>query len=578
MWETITEGHKVDKRWFEQYQNNVPHEIDASQYPSIVSMFDESCTRYAKKIAYSNLGTDITYNDLHHLSRDFGAYLQQLGLEKGARIAIMMPNLLQYPVAIFAILRAGYIVVNTNPLYTSDELVHQMNDSGTEVIIVLANFAKTVEKSLPSMPTVKHVIVTQIGDLFPTIKRIAVNLVVKYIKKLVPPYNIPHAVSFNYSLHEGKESPLHHTALNHDDIAFLQYTGGTTGVAKGAMLTHGNLVANVLQAFTWISPLGINDQDIIVTALPLYHIFSLTANCLTFLKAGAKNILITNPRDMGHFIDEIKNSGFTAITGVNTLYNTLLNHPKFKEINFSKLKLALSGGMALQKSVALRWTEMTKTRVLEAYGLTETSPAATINPMYLEGYNGSIGLPLPSTDASIRDDNGKEVAIGTSGELCIKGPQVMTGYWNRPDETALVFTKDGFLKTGDIARMDEQGFIYLVDRKKDMIVVSGFNVYPNEVEQVIGMHPGVSEVGVVGVVDEESGERVKACIVKKDPDLSIEQVIAHCREHLTAYKVPKIVEFFIELPKTNVGKILRRALKDKDLANKDIEDKKVISQ
>lgn len=554
----------MDKRWFEQYQNGVPHEIDSSQYLSLVSLFKESCSHYANRVAYSNLGSEITYSQLDHLSRDFAAYLQQLGLKKGARVAIMMPNILQYPVALFAILRAGFIVVNTNPLYTPDEVIHQMNDSGAEVIIVLANFAKTVEKALPSMTSIKHVIVTQIGDLFPAFKKLIVNFIVKHVKKMVPSYKIPHAVAFNYTLLEGKQATLHHVDLNHDDIAFLQYTGGTTGVAKGAILTHGNMISNVLQAYSWIAPLGIGDKDIIVTALPLYHIFSLTANCLTFMKIGAKNILITNPRDIGHFIDEIKNSEFTAITGVNTLYNALLNHPKFKEINFSKLKLALSGGMALQKSVSLRWTEMSKKRVLEAYGLTETSPAATMNPMYMEGYNGSIGLPLPSTDVSIRDDNGDEVAIGSSGELCIKGPQVMPGYWKRPDETSLVFTKDGFLKTGDIARMDEEGFIYLVDRKKDMIVVSGFNVYPNEVEQVIGMHPGVLEVGVVGIVDAESGERVKACIVKREPDLTADQIIAHCREHLTAYKIPKIVEFFNELPKTNVGKIMRRALKEKE--------------
>lgn len=555
----------MDKRWFEQYQNDVPHEIDASQYVSLIDLFKDSCTRHSKKTAFANLGTEISYSQLDHLSRNFAAYLQQLGLEKGARIAIMMPNLLQYPVALFAILRAGYIVVNTNPLYTADEVIHQMNDSGAEAIVVLANFARTVEKALPSTPSLKHVIVTQIGDLFPTFKRMIVNFIVKHVKKMVPAYKIPHAVTFNYALLEGAQATLHHVDLNHDNIAFLQYTGGTTGVAKGAILTHGNMISNVLQAYSWIAPLGLDEQDVIITALPLYHIFSLTANCLTFLKVGAKNVLITNPRDVNHFIDEIKNTHFTAFTGVNTLYNSLLNHPKLKEIDFSKLKLALSGGMALQKSVSLKWAEMTKTRVLEAYGLTETSPAATINPMYLEGYNGSIGLPLPSTDVSIRDDNGKEVAIGSSGELCIKGPQVMAGYWNRPDETALVFTKDGFLKTGDIARMDEEGFIYLVDRKKDMIVVSGFNVYPNEVEQVIGLHPGVLEVGVVGVADEESGERVKACIVKKDPGLTAEQVIAHCREHLTAYKVPKIVEFCDDLPKTNVGKILRRALKDREI-------------
>lgn len=553
----------MDKRWYEQYQQDVPHEIDASQYLSLVSLFKESCSKYAHKISYTNMGTEITYKELDHYTRNFAAYLQQLGLEKGARVAVMMPNLIQYPISIFGILRAGYIVVNTNPLYTADEVIHQMNDSGAEVIIVLANFASTLEKALPHVPTLKHVIVTEVGDMFPLFKRIAVNFVLKHIQKKVPSYQIPHAVAFRYALLEGEQSPLHHIELTHEDIAFLQYTGGTTGVAKGAILTHGNLLSNVLQAYRWIAPLNIeDDNDIIVTALPLYHIFSLTANCLTFLKVGAKNILITNPRDISHFIDEIKDSKFTAFTAVNTLYNAMLNHPKFKEIDFSRLKLSLSGGMALQKSVSLRWHELTQTRILEAYGLTETSPAVTINPMYLESYNGSIGLPLPSTDVSIRDNDGNEVPIGTAGELCIKGPQVMPGYWNRPDETALVFTKDGYLKSGDIARMDEEGFVYLVDRKKDMIVVSGFNVYPNEVEQVIGMHPGVLEVGVVGIPDEESGERVKACIVRKDPTLTAEQIIAHCREHLTAYKVPKVVEFFEELPKTNVGKILRRALKD----------------
>ncbi|MDR3443014.1 MAG: AMP-binding protein [Legionella sp.] len=552
----------MDKRWFEQYQNGVPHEIDPSQYSSLVALFKESCTNYAEKIAYTNMGSAITFAELDELSRDFAAYLQQLKLKKGSRIAIMLPNVLQYPVALFGILRAGYVVVNTNPLYTTDEVVHQMNDSGAEAIVVLANFAKTVEKALPLVPALKHVIVTQVGDLFPTLKRILFNAVIKYVKKMVPAYSIPHAVAFNYALLEGKQSTMHHVELTHDDIAFLQYTGGTTGVAKGAILTHGNLVANVLQAYAWIAPGGIGENEIIVTALPLYHIFSLTANCLTYLKIGAKNILITNPRDMTHFINEIKNSGFTTITGVNTLFNGLLNNPKFKEIDFSKLKVSLAGGMALQKSVALRWKEVTKAPILEAYGLTETSPAATINPLSLSEYNGSIGLPLPSTDILILDDKEQEVPIGSSGEICIKGPQVTPGYWNRPDETALVFTKNGYLKTGDIGRMDEEGYIYLVDRKKDMLLVSGFNVYPNEVEQVIAMHPGVLEVGVVGVMDKESGERVKACIVKRDPDLTAEQVIAYCREHLTAYKVPKVVEFFNELPKTNVGKILRRALKD----------------
>ncbi|PJD95691.1 MAG: long-chain-fatty-acid--CoA ligase [Legionella sp.] len=552
----------MDKRWFEQYQANVPHEIDPNRYLSLVALFNESCCQFADRIAYTNMGTSITYAQLDKLTQEFAAYLQHIGLKKGARVAIMMPNLLQYPVALFAILRAGYIVVNTNPLYTRDEVIHQMNDSGAEVIIVLANFAPTVASSLPSMPAVKQVIVTQIGDLFPPLKKMLVNFVVKYIKKMVPEYHLAQQISFNEALELGRKTSFLPVELTHQDVAFLQYTGGTTGVAKGAVLTHGNLLANVLQASSWIAPLGVNEKDIIVTALPLYHIFSLTANCLTFLKAGAQNVLITNPRDSNRFIDEIKNIGFTAMTGVNTLYNMLLNHPRFKEVDFSKLKLSLSGGMALQKSVSLRWTEMTHSRVLEAYGLTETSPAVTINPMYLEGYNGSIGLPLPSTEVSIRDDENKEVPIGNSGELCVKGPQVMPCYWNRPDETQLVFTPDGYLKTGDIARMDEEGFIYLVDRKKDMIVVSGFNVYPNEVEQVIGMHPGVLEVGVVGVMDNESGERVKACIVKKDPALTPEDINLYCRAHLAAYKVPKIIEFYEELPKTNVGKILRRALKE----------------
>ncbi|QMT60224.1 MULTISPECIES: AMP-binding protein [unclassified Legionella] len=565
----------MDKRWFEQYQKGVPHEIDSSQYSSLVDLFKESCTRYAKKTSYSNMGSSITFGELDELSRDFAAYLQQLKLDKGTRIAIMLPNVLQYPIALFGILRAGYVVVNTNPLYTTDELIHQMNDSGAEVIVVLANFAKTVEKALNSIPTLKHVIVTEIADLFPTPKRLIVNSIIKYIKKMVPAYSIPHAVAFNYALLEGKQAPLHHVELNHDDIAFLQYTGGTTGVAKGAILTHGNMISNVLQADAWIKPvIGADGNDIIVTAIPLYHVFSLTANCLTFLKQGAKNVLITNPRDMGHFIKEIKKVGFTAITGVNTLFNGLLNHPKFKEVDFSKLKISLAGGMALQKSVALKWREVTKTPVLEAYGLTETSPAAIMNPMNLTEYSGSIGVPIPSTDVIILDDQEHEVPIGTSGEICIKGPQVTPGYWKRPDETALVFTKNGYLKTGDIGKMDEEGFIYLVDRKKDMLLVSGFNVYPNEVEQVIAMHPGVLEVGVVGVSDIESGERVKACVVKKDPELTEEQVIAYCREHLTAYKVPKIVEFYDELPKTNVGKILRRALKEKNASSPSHPEKK----
>ncbi|STX29138.1 long-chain fatty-acid-CoA ligase [Legionella beliardensis] len=549
----------MEKIWLKNYQQGVPHEIEPNQYNSLVELFEQSCQKYANRVAYSNLGYDITYAQLEQKSKQFAHFLQGFGLKKGTRIAIMMPNLLQYPIALFGILRAGYVVVNTNPLYTADEVIHQMNDSGAEIIIVLANFAKTVEKALPHT-AIKHVIVTQVGDVLPALKRTIVNLVVKYVKKMVPTYHLPQAIPFK-SAFKQPDKPLETLSLTHKDIAFLQYTGGTTGIAKGAILTHGNMVANVLQAYAWIVPLGLSNQDIIVTALPLYHIFSLTANCLTFIKAGAKNILITNPRDIPHFINEIKNSKFTALTGVNTLFNALLNHSKFKEIDFSKVKLTLSGGMALQKSVALKWHEVTKTRILEAYGLTETCPAVTINPMYLEDYNGSIGLPLPSTDVSIQDNNGQELGIDEVGELCVKGPQVMAGYWQRPDETALVMTKDGYLKTGDIARIDDQGYVYLVDRKKDLIIVSGFNVYPNEVEQVISLHPGVLEVGVIGVKNDKVGERVKACVVKRDEKVTVEDIIAHCREHLTSYKVPKEVEFYQELPKTNVGKILRRALR-----------------
>lgn len=550
----------MDKIWLDNYQQGVPHEIDTNAHSSLVDLFEESCKQHAQKVAYVNLGCDLTYEQLDIKSKQFAIYLQQLGLKKGARVALMMPNLLQYPIALFGVLRAGYVVVNTNPLYTPDEVVHQMNDSGAEVLVVLANFAKTIEKALPHT-AIKHLVVTQVGDALPLLKRTIVNAVVKYIKKMVPAYNLPQAISFNQALEKSNGKKFNPVELNHQDIAFLQYTGGTTGVAKGAMLTHGNMVSNVMQAYSWILPLNLGTQDIIVTALPLYHIFSLTANCLTFIKFGAKNILITNPRDIPGFIKEIKNSKFTAITGVNTLFNALLNNPEFASVDFSHLKLALSGGMALQKSVAYKWREVTKTRVLEAYGLTETSPAVTINPMYMEEYNGGIGLPLPSTEISLRDDEGRELSIGETGELCVKGPQVMPGYWQRPDETALVMTEDGYLKTGDIARVDEKGFVYLVDRKKDMIVVSGFNVYPNEVEQVIGLMPGVLEVGVVGVMDEHSGEIVKACVVKREQSLTAEEIIAHCREHLTAYKIPKIIEFFNELPKTNVGKILRRALR-----------------
>jgi long-chain acyl-CoA synthetase len=552
----------VDKLWLSHYQQGVPYEINLESYDSLVHLFEEACLKYKDKNAYMNYGSSLSFRALEEYSRAFAIYLQQLGLKQNDRVAIMLPNTLQYPIALFGILRAGCIVVNTNPLYTSDEVIHQMNDCKATAILVLANFASTLERSLPHIPSLKHIIVTDLGDVFPPIKRILFNGVIKYIKRLVPRFSIPHAIPFRKTIASYQNGyELSKPTLTHQDTAFIQYTGGTTGISKGAILTHGNLIANVLQASSWITPLHVTQNDIIVTALPLYHIFSLTANCLTFLRYGALNILITNPRDLKHFIRDIKHRNITAITGVNTLFNALLNHPEFHTINFSKLKLSLSGGMALQKSVSIAWQEKTKSPILEAYGLTETSPAVTINPMYLKAYNGSIGLPLPSTNVSIRDDAGHEVALGETGELCVKGPQVMPGYWQRPDETALVFWDDGFLRTGDIARIDDQGFVYLVDRKKDMIIVSGFNVYPNEVEQVISMMPGVLEVGVVGVHQGNSDEQVKACIVKRDPALSETQVIAHCRKHLTAYKVPKLISFYTELPKSNVGKILRRELK-----------------
>ena len=551
----------MEQRWHKYYQEGVAHEIDVNNYTSLVQLFEESCLKYRTRAAYTNYGSSITFQQLDNYSRYFAIYLQQLGLKKGDRVAIMLPNTLQYPIALFGILRAGCIVVNTNPLYTRDEITHQMKDSGAAAIIVLANFANTLATALPNIPSLKHVIITELGDVFPPLKRLIMNSVVKYIKRQVPKYDIPDQIAFRDCI-KPSNNHLAPVSLTRDDIAFIQYTGGTTGISKGAILTHGNLIANVLQASTWVEqPLGISCKDIIVTALPLYHIFSLTANCLTFLRFGAENILITNPRDISRFIQEIKDRHITAITGVNTLFNTLLNHPDFEQINFSKLKLALSGGMSLQKSVAIAWQQKTKSRVLEAYGLTETSPAVTINPMYQENYNGSIGLPLSSTEISIRDDNGNELALGEAGELCVKGPQVMPGYWQHPDETALAFWPDKFLRTGDIAKMDEKGFIYLVDRKKDMILVSGFNVYPNEVEQVISMMPGILEVGVIGVRKSDADEKVKACIVKKDVALTEAEVISHCRKHLAAYKVPKIICFYDELPKTNVGKILRRELK-----------------
>ena len=554
----------MEKIWLANYPESVPHDINPEEYSSLVDLLEFCFKSYPNNVAYQNMGEGLTYAELEEKSRQFACYLQNtLGFKQGDRIALMMPNLLQYPIALFGILRAGMVAVNTNPLYTAEEVTHQLNDSGAKAIVVLSNFAHTIATAKPKLNTVQRVITTDIGDAFPWPKRTLVNLTVKHIKRMVPSYQLTHSTTFLNALKSGSKSAYRRPLLTGLDSAFLQYTGGTTGVAKGAVLTHRNMVSNVEQASSWISPVfNEGEKELIITALPLYHIFSLTANCLTFLKHGARNILITNPRDIPGFIKEIKDVQFTSFTGVNTLFNALLNDPNFADVDFSKLKYTLSGGMSLQESVATRWHDVTKTPILEAYGLTETSPAVTMSPSYIEKFNGSIGLPVPSTEISIRDENGEELGINESGELCIRGPQVMKCYWERPIETLNVLDENGWLKTGDIARVDEKGFVYIVDRIKDMIIVSGFNVYPNEVEAVISLLDDVLEVGVIGVPHEESGERVKACIVKKNPNLTSEAITAHCREHLTGYKIPKIIEFVEELPKTNVGKIMRRALRN----------------
>ncbi|MBL8247757.1 MAG: long-chain-fatty-acid--CoA ligase [Candidatus Competibacter sp.] len=551
----------MEKIWLREYPPGVPAEIDLSEFASIKDILEKSCLRFADLPAYSNMGVSLRYRDIDRLSRDFGAYLQGLGLSKGERVALMMPNILQYPVALFGVLRAGLIAVNVNPLYTPRELEHQLKDSGASAIVILENFARTLQEVM-DQTAVKTVITTQLGDLFPFPKRPLINFVVKRIKKLVPDWSLPGAVPFRQVLSAGAARPLADVPLNHDDIAFLQYTGGTTGVSKGAMLTHGNMVANLQQASAWLSPFSRPAEDTIITALPLYHIFSLTANCLTFMKVGGHNILITNPRDMPGFVKELGKIRFTIITGVNTLFNGLLHTPGFDRLDFSALKISLGGGMAVQRAVAERWKNVTGTPLIEAYGLTETSPAACINPLTINEYNGSIGLPIPSTELSIRDDEDRELGIGEMGEICIRGPQVMRGYWNRPEETAQIISRDGYLRTGDIGIMDERGYTRIVDRKKDLILVSGFNVYPNEIEDVVVLHPGVLEAAAVGVPDEKSGEAVKLVVVRKDPALTAEALIEHCRQHLTGYKVPRRIEFRTELPKTNVGKILRRLLRD----------------
>ena len=552
----------LERPWLASYPAGVPQQIDPDEFPSIVSVLQSSLEKYRDRPAFSNMGRSITYAEVDKYSKQFAAYLLgELKLKKGDRVAIMMPNCLQYPIAVFGVLRAGLTVVNTNPMYTARELKHQLVDSGASVILVFDNFANTVQEVVPET-AVKQVITTGLGDMLPFPKGAIVNFVLKYVKKMIPEYDIPGAVRFKNTLTLGQMHTLPNVDIASDDIAFLQYTGGTTGVAKGAMLTHRNLVSNMQQSNAWIGANTREGEEIIITALPLYHIFALTANCLVFMKLGARNHLITNPRDMPGFVKELSEIPFTAITGVNTLFNGLLNTPGFDKIDFSHLRLTLGGGMAVQRVVAERWKKVTGCTLVEAYGLTETSPAACMNPLDLAEYNGAIGLPIPSTDACVKDEENNILAQGEVGELCIKGPQVMKGYWQRPEDTAHSIDSDGWLHTGDIARADENGFFFIVDRKKDMILVSGFNVYPNEIEDVIAMMPGVLEVAAVGVPDDKSGEAVKVVIVKKDPSLTAEQVKAHARENLTGYKQPRFVEFRTELPKTNVGKILRRELRD----------------
>ncbi len=551
-----------ERPWLAQYPERIPPQIDVDEFPSVVAVLESAIQNYRDRPAFANLGKTLTYAEIDQLSAQFAAYLLgELKLKKGDRVAIMMPNCLQYPIATFGVLRAGLTVVNTNPMYTARELRHQLVDSGASVIFVLDNFAHTVQEVIADTQ-IKQVITTGLGDMLGFPKGSIVNFVLKYIKKMVPDYDLPGSIRFRDALALGQRHALPEIDIEPSDIAFLQYTGGTTGVAKGAMLTHRNMVANMQQAAAWVGTNVRYGEEIIITALPLYHIFALTANGLVFMKFGGLNYMITNPRDMKTFVKELKGIRFTAITGVNTLFNGLLNTPGFDEVDFSSLHLTLGGGMAVQRSVAERWKQVTGTTLVEAYGLTESAPAACINPMDLADYNGSIGLPISSTDACVKDESGNQLPQGEVGELCIRGPQVMKGYWKRPEETAAAIDADGWLHTGDMARMDEKGFFFIVDRKKDMILVSGFNVYPNEVEDVIAMMPGVLEVAAVGVPDEKSGEAVKVVIVKKDPALTAEQVKAHARANLTGYKHPRYVEFRTELPKTNVGKILRRELRD----------------
>ena len=554
----------MERIWLNHYPPGTPAEVDVNEFASLADVLQRSCQRFGELPAYSNMGGSITYAELDRASHDFAAYLQKvLGLQKGDRVAIMLPNLLQYPVTLFGVLRAGLVVVNVNPQYTVSELEHQLKDSGAVAIVVLENFAHTLQEVLERNPTLKlTVITTEVGDMFPVVKEVLTNVVVKYVKKMVPEWKIPDAIEFNAALRAGHGRALDEVLLGHRDTAFLQYTGGTTGVAKGAVLTHGNMVANVAQLAAWIAHDLLDGKEIFVCPLPLYHVYALSSS-LVFMKIGAHAILITNPRDMPAFIHDLKKHRFTAIIGVNTLYRALLDAPEFADVDTRSLKVANAGGMAVQQVVAERWKAATGIPIIEAYGLTETSPGALSNPLNIADWTGTIGMPIPSTLAVILDDGDVEMPLGEVGEICVRGPQVMAGYWNRPEETAKAFTSDGWLRTGDMGFVDERGYFKITDRKKDMIIVSGFKVFPNQIEDAVALHPGVAEVAAIGIPDERSGEVVKIVVVKKDPALTEQALLEHCRQHLTGYKVPKIVEFRDEpLPKTNLGKILRRQLRE----------------
>jgi long-chain acyl-CoA synthetase len=551
----------MEKIWLKSYPEGVPAEIDNTQYSSVTQLLEESFRKYADRDAYACMDKKLTYRDVDTLSQHVGAWLQDKGLQKGARVAIMLPNVLQYPVAMAGIMRAGYVVVNVNPLYTPRELAHQLNDSGAEAIIVLENFAATVQQVV-GQTKVKHVIVGSMGDLLGGLKGMLVNFVVRNVKKMVPAYSLPKSVSFKQVLAEGARLKLKPVKQTHDDIAFLQYTGGTTGVSKGAVLLHRNIISNVLQNEAWLQFKQGGEQMVFVGALPLYHIYSLTISCFMSMRIGGLNVLIPNPRDIPGFVKELSKYRVSVFPAVNTLYNALLNNADFAKLDFSTYKICNGGGMAVQQAVADRWLKLTGTPIIEGYGLSETSPVATANRVDIKEFTGTIGVPIPSTEVQILDDDGNPMPIGSTGEIAIRGPQVMAGYWNRPDETAKSMTADGFFKTGDVGIMDERGYTRIVDRKKDMILVSGFNVYPNEVENVVASHPGVLEVACIGVPDKNSGEAVKLFVVRKDPNLTAETLQEFCKNELTAYKKPKYIEFRDELPKTNVGKILRRELRD----------------